>query len=166
MATTGRNTLEGCYITSHEGRAVSGEPRPLSGDTQGVAPCDTLASDSHTGERTMRKPRSTYDICGDCYSDTIPDQYFPEATRFGTCNVCWEDAFIVRTPKTIVRTGSTVMYVNRHGEPEYGVVIEMASPGDVVVSFPDGRYVRTVCESIGVGVDDTILGIFDNGEVI
>jgi hypothetical protein len=107
--------------------------------------------------------RSTYDICGDCYSEAIPDQYFPAATRFGQCAVCYQDAFVVRTPKRRIERGSEVLFQYVTGDIDSGVVLSMDSPDDVTIIIGD-RLIRTVCESIGVGCDDTIIGIFENGE--
>jgi hypothetical protein len=118
------------------------------------------------------KTRNTYDICGDCWADVEPDQYFPEATRYGECAVCYSQALVVRHGKRIVCTGMRgVMYVNRYGEPEDVTVLALHWDDDPNLSYADvltyeHKTVRVCPEDIGIGVDDTILGIFDNGETI
>jgi hypothetical protein len=113
----------------------------------------------------MNAPRKTYDICGDCWADVEPDQYFPEATRYGTCAVCHCAAYVIRHAKRVVTRGSKALYVYPVGDCDEAVVLSL-NMFDAVVMLTDGETIACCPEDIGVGTDDTILGICDNGEMI
>jgi hypothetical protein len=89
--------------------------------------------------------------------------YFPGAIRYSECTVCYEQAFVVRAFKTRIERGSEVLFQSVNGDVDTATVLSMDSPDDVTIIIGD-RIIRTVCESIGVGCDDTIIGIFENGE--
>ena len=53
------------------------------------------AAEADTLERTW--PTLVHDVCSDCWYEARPDQYFPDAMRYGTCDHCGQYGLVVRT---------------------------------------------------------------------
>ena len=63
---------------------------------------------------------------------------------------------------TTVRSGSEVLLVYPEGDADTVTVVELHHDG-VVVRLPDGGLYTTVLEDIGLGVDDDLTFVLDDG---
>ena len=112
--------------------------------------------------------RTTYDICSDCWYAQWPDQYYPEASRFGTCAVCHYDSTVIRVRKTVIQRGSEALLVYPEGDSDTVTVLSVDRECVVLLrEFGNNhKIITTVPEDIGIGVDDTLIGLTDEGEYI
>lgn len=66
------------------------------------------------------------------------------------------------TVQTVLRTGSTALLVYPSGDVDHVTILSL-QPDAATVRLPDGRTYITVIEDLGIGVDDTISAVFDDG---
>ena len=63
---------------------------------------------------------------------------------------------------TVIQTGSTALFVD--GDAEYVEVMALM-PNYAMVKFPSGHIENVCVENIGIGVDEDIIAIYDDGNV-
>jgi hypothetical protein len=98
------------------------------------------------------------DLCGDCWSELLPDEYEPATRRFGTCDVCEANAFIHRTSSTRVpcriRQVPNPKFADRPDGDRFLLDACVTHGTDVTDAFGHYLSTRPSTNSLGFAVND------------